>query len=123
MMTDLETTIDNYLAAWTEADPGHRSALVEQVWADHGRLIDPPLATAGHEGISEMAATMQAQFPGHSFRRASGIDAHHDHFRFAWELVGPDGTVTVAGIDVGELADDGRLQRITGFFGPLPDLQ
>jgi hypothetical protein len=35
------------------------------------------------------------------------------------ELVGPDGTVAVAGVDVGELADDGRLRRITGFFGDL----
>ena len=35
-------------------------------------------------------------------------------------VVGPDGTVAVSGIDVGELADDGRLRRITGFFGELP---
>jgi hypothetical protein len=51
----------------------------------------------------------------------SGVDTHHDHFRFAWDLVGPDGAVAVGGIDVGEVADDGRLQRITGFYGPLPD--
>ena len=119
-MPDLETTIDKYLAAWTETDAGRRSALVNEVWADDGRLIDPPLATAGHDGISEMAATIQAQFPGHTFRRTSGVDAHHDQFRFAWDLVGPDGTVAIGGIDVGELADDGRLGRITGFFGPLP---
>jgi hypothetical protein len=25
----------------------------------------------------------------------------------------------VAGVDVGELTDDGRLRRITGFFGDL----
>jgi hypothetical protein len=58
--------------------------------------------------------------PEHRFRRASGIDAHHDHFRFAWELVGPDGGIALAGIDAGELTDDGRLRRITGFFGELP---
>jgi hypothetical protein len=67
-----------------------------------------------------MAATMQAHYPGHRFRRASGIDAHHDHLRFAWELVTPDGTVALAGMDVGEVAGDGRLRRITGFFGELP---
>jgi len=31
------------------------------------------------------------------------------------------GSVTVAGIDVARLADDGRLDAITGFFGPLPE--
>lgn len=64
---------------------------------------------------------MQQQFAGHRFRRVSAIDVHHDQFRFAWELVGPDRTVAVSGMDVGELAEDSRLRRITGFFGELPD--
>jgi hypothetical protein len=67
-----------------------------------------------------MVAAAQARFPGHRFRRLSGIDAHHDLLRFAWELAAPDGTVTVAGIDVGAVAPDGRLRAITGFFGDLP---
>jgi hypothetical protein len=25
------------------------------------------------------------------------------------------------GFDIGELAEDGRLRRITGFFGPFPE--
>jgi hypothetical protein len=29
--------------------------------------------------------------------------------------------VAVAGVDVGSVAADGRVQRITGFFGPLPE--
>jgi hypothetical protein len=41
--------------------------------------------------------------------------------RFGWQLTGPDGTVTVAGIDVGTLAADGRLQSVVGFFGPLSE--
>ena len=80
----------------------------------------PAGAAAGHAGIAELAAALRAQFPGHRFRRASGIDAHHDQFRFAWELVGPDGAAALAGLDVGELAPDGRLRRVTGFFGALP---
>ena len=119
-MNDLTTTVDTYLAAWNETDHGQRTALIAKAWSADGRLIDPPLAAEGHAGIDEMTATMQAQFPGHRFRRASGIDTHHDHLRFAWELVGPDGGVVLAGIDVGEVADDGRLRRITGFFGDLP---
>ena len=125
-MSEINTTpplgelIDRYLAAWNEPDPARRAALIEQVWAADGRLIDPPLAAEGHAGIGDMAAALQAQFPGHQFRRASGIDAHHDQLRFAWQLVGPDGAVALAGLDVGELAADGRLRRIAGFFGELP---
>jgi hypothetical protein len=66
-----------------------------------------------------MADALHQQFAGHAFRRVSAIDAHHEHVRFAWELVAPDGRVALAGMDVGELAADGRLRRIVGFFGEL----
>ena len=120
MSNNLTTTVDTYLSAWTEPDANRRAQLIQQVWAADGRLIDPPLAAEGHTGISDMMAALQGQFPGHRFRRASGIDAHHDYVRFAWELVSADGSVALAGLDVAELAADGRLRRITGFFGPLP---
>jgi SnoaL-like domain len=118
-MTDLSETIDTYLAGWNETDPQRRTAIVERVWATGGRLIDPPLAATGRDEISEMAATLQSQFPDHRFVRASTIDEHHNHFRFAWDLVAADGSVTLSGLDVGELADDGTIARITGFFGAL----
>jgi hypothetical protein len=119
-MSDLTTIVDTYLSAYGERDAARRAELIGWVWAAEGQLVDPPLAAEGHDGISDMAASVQQQFTDHRFRRVSGIDGHHDQFRFAWELVGPDGTVAVSGMDVGELAEDGRLQRITGFFGELP---
>ena len=119
-MSDVTTTVDTYLSAWNEPDPSAAGRLVEQVWAPDGTLTDPPMAAAGHAGISEMHGALQGQFPGHRFRRASAVDVHHDRFRVGWELVGPDGAVALAGTDVGQLADDGRLQSITGFFGDLP---
>ncbi len=119
-MSDLTTTVDTYLTAYGEPDKARRAELISRVWAADGRLVDPPLAAESHDGISDMAASLQQQFADHRFRRVSEIDAHHDRFRFAWELVGPDGAVAVSGIDVGELAEDGRLRRITGFFGELP---
>jgi hypothetical protein len=118
-MTDVASTVDTYLAAYSEPDSQRRSALIDQAWVPDGRLIDPPMTGEGRGGISEMADALQQQFAGHRFRRVSAIDTHHDQLRFAWELVAPDGTVAVAGLDVGELADDGRLRRITGFFGEL----
>jgi hypothetical protein len=120
MTTDVTTTVDTYLAAWTEPDAARRATLIERAWSIDGRLVDPPFAAEGHAAISDMAATLQTQFPDHRFRRASAVDTHHDQFRFGWELVGPDGAIVLAGIDVGEVAPDGRLRRIAGFFGDLP---
>ena len=80
------------------------------------------LEAEGHAALGQMVAAVQARFPGHRFYRTSGVDAHHDQVRFAWELRGPDGAVAAGGIDVGGLAADGRLSRITGFFGEVPAL-
>lgn len=118
--TAVAAAVDAYLSAYGEPDRARRDALIRRAWAEDGRLIDPPLVGEGHRGISLMAEAVQAQFAGHGFRRVSGIDVHHGHLRFAWELVGPDGQVALAGMDAGELAGDGRLRRVTGFFGELP---
>ena len=110
---------DTYLAAYGEPDFSKRAVLVEQVWAPDGRLIDPPVVASGHVQIHALAEGALARYPGHRFRRTSGVDAHHDRMRFAWELVSPDGFVALAGIDFGEVGDDGRLRTMTGFFGGL----
>ncbi len=116
-MADATTIVDTYLAMWNETDPRRRAGLIEQAWAADGRYVDPMLEAEGHRALGEMVTGVQAKFPGHRFRRRSGVDAHHDQLRFAWDLMAPDGAVVVAGLDIGALAADGRLARITGFFG------
>jgi hypothetical protein len=119
--TDTARIVDAYFAMWNEEDETARAALIETAWTADARYLDPLLEADGADGLSTMVETVHGHYPGHRFRRTSGVDVHHDQARFAWELVGPDGSVTVAGLDVAELASDGRLRRITGFFGPLPD--
>jgi hypothetical protein len=120
-MSDVTTIVDTYLAAWNETDAKARGRLIEQAWTRDGRYVDPLLAAEGHAAISEMTAAVHSKFPGHRFRRTSGVDAHNGQLRFGWELAAPDGAIAVAGVDVGEIGADGRLARITGFFGPLPE--
>jgi hypothetical protein len=115
----LTNTIDTYLDAYGEADAVRRMQLIEQVWATNGRLLDPPLDGQGHTGISELTPMVHAHFPGHTFRRTTAVDAHHDVARYAWQLAGPDGTVAVAGLDVVEFDSDGKIVRVLGFFGDL----
>ena len=119
-MSDVETIVDTYFSMWNEEDTAARARHVERAWAADGRYVDPLLEAEGHDQLSEMVATVHAHYPGHRFRRLSGIDAHHDTVRFTWELAAPDGTTTVAGVDIGALAADGRLRSITGFFGDVP---
>ena len=120
-MSDLQTTIDTHLAAYGEPDASRRAELVSAVWSGDGTLVDPPIDARGHAGIVEMAGAVQSQFPGHTFRRTSEIDAHHDLARYTWEMVGPDGMPALAGTDVALVGADGRLAHVAGFFGdPAP---
>jgi hypothetical protein len=120
-MSDVTTTVDTYLAMWNEDDAGRRAELIEQAWAPDGRYADPLLEADGHDALSAMVEAVHGQFPGHRFRRVSAVDTHHDQCRFAWELFAPDGSITVAGIDMGVLGTDGRLRMIAGFFGDVPE--
>jgi hypothetical protein len=122
-MNDLTTVIDAWLEAFAEEDVERRTKLIEQAWSPEGRLVDPPLEGEGYGGLSEAADLVNTHYAGHTFRRVSGIDTHHEFVRYGWELVGPDGNAVIAGIDVGEVAPDGRLRKITGFFGDLPSLE
>jgi hypothetical protein len=119
-MSEIAKTVDTYLAMWNETDPARRAEHIERAWAQDGRYLDPLIEAEGHTALSDMVAGVQARFPNHRFRRVSGVDTHHGELRFAWELAAADGSVVVAGIDVGALAADGRLRRITGFFGEMP---
>jgi hypothetical protein len=119
-MSDVTRTVDTYLAMWNETDPGRRAEIIGQAWTGDGHYVDPLSEASGHAALGAMVTGVQARFPGHRFRRVSGVDVHHDQLRFLWELAGPDGAVVAGGIDVGALAPDGRLRRITGFFGEIP---
>ncbi len=118
-MTDTTTTVDTHLAAYTEPDPARRGQLIARAWAEDGRLLDPPLTGEGHGGISAAADALLGHYADHRFRRTSAVDEHHGQLRYTWELAAPDGAVVLTGIDVAELAEDGRLARVTGFFGEL----
>ena len=47
------------------------------------------------------------------------VDHHHSRCRYEWHLTLRD-RVLMAGFDAVRIADSGLLDRIDGFFGPLP---
>jgi SnoaL-like domain len=121
-MTDtIDTTVNRYIDAWNESDPGRRRELVAAVWTDDGTYVDPLMSGAGHDSITAMIGLAQQQFPDHRFELSFGPDAHNDHVRFAWRLYGPDGGDPVAaGVDFASVEED-RLRSVVGFLeGPAP---
>jgi hypothetical protein len=128
-MSDIEThdtsrittsSIDTYLAAYGEPDDVRRREQIAAAFHEDATLADPPFDAGGHDALDAAFVAVQSQFPGHRFRRVSGIDQHHGAARFEWEFVAENGTPSVVGTDFVRFADDGRIAAVVGFFGPLP---
>jgi hypothetical protein len=119
-MTDTVKLVDRYIAMWNAADAEDRRDLVAGAWSENGHYVDPLMEGKGHAGIDAMVAGVQERFPGHRFRRTSEVDAHNGRVRFGWALAAEGEPPLVRGVDFGVLADDGRLQSITGFLDQTP---
>ncbi len=115
-MTDITTTIDDYIAAWNEGDAARRRELVERAFADDATYVDPLVSSEGADGIAAMIGAVQEQYAGHRFVLAAGPDAHHDCVRFTWHLKGAGETHVATGIDFATIAGDGRLRTVIGFL-------
>jgi hypothetical protein len=116
-----EKAVLAYCQAWATTKPEARLALLERCWAADGVYQDPQSRAEGRDGLAALIAGFHARRPGARILLTSGIDGHHGSVRFRWVLLGPDGAAMSEGFDIGELAEDGRLRRITGFFGPFPE--
>lgn len=115
--SSIRATLDGYFAMWNETDPARRRPIIEQTWTPDARYIEPLMTAEGYDALNAGVAGLQAQFPGHTLGPAGGVDTHHDRVRWRWELLGPDGGEPIAaGTNVGQLAPDGRLRQVTGFF-------
>jgi SnoaL-like domain len=119
-MADTNEIVHAYMAAWNEPDERKRRQLLEKAWADDGRYTDPMSDAQGRDALVALISQFHKQMPGAGILPTSGIDEHHGRLRFAWKMTAADGSTGMEGIDIGQLAEDGRLQSIVGFFGTPP---
>jgi len=118
-ITTLERLIDTYCGAWSEADPVRRRRALDEIWAPGAIYTDPRAQLIGAEALCAHIGTVLAGRPGAKITRTSVLDCHHGLVRFAWRVMQADGSLLPEGLDVAEIADDMRILRIIGFFGPL----
>ncbi len=113
--------VERYIDTWNETDVATRHNAVSRLWAEDAHYVDPMVDVSGRDGISDLIGAVQQQVPGHVFRLAGGIDAHHNIVRFSWELVPAAGGESLAvGFDVAVTAEDGRIGSVLGFLDKAP---
>jgi len=117
----LDEVVLTYIEAWSTPDAASRRELLDMSLADNGSYTDPAYEVRGKEELSDLIGrslsgeAYDGAGGGARIPISSGVDEHHGVFRFSWVL---------EGMDFVELAAEGRLQRITGFFGafsPIPE--
>jgi hypothetical protein len=118
-----EVVVVDYCAAWNTTDPAERERLLARVWAPDGVYSDPePTNAVGPAALSDAISTFHRSYPGAYFR-CSVPQVHHGAMRVTWVLFRPDGSERLHGTDFSELATDGRIRRVVGFFGPPPEVR
>jgi len=122
-MITTEEIVRIYVAAWSETDEGKRRALLEKSRVEKGIYTDPTVVVVEREALVQHIGGIHLHFADCRILLTSRVDEHHDRLRFTWAMVNPKGSRVSEGIDFGEVGFDGRLIRITGFFGlpsPIP---
>jgi hypothetical protein len=111
--------IDEYFEAWNEPDSDRRRDLLARSVSAGVELVHPTFGRSdGIDALSGHIASYQAALPNSRVVLTSAIDRHNQLARYAWQVVDAGGQAVIAGIDVVELADDGRLERILLFHDP-----
>ncbi len=113
-------SLDHMLAAWNESDPSMVRSHLERALALGVEFIDPSIETHGLDEFEANVHNVQAELPGAQYSRTSGVDSHHSLHRYSWQI-SRDGKIVVTGFDVTEVNREGKVTRVLGFFGPLPD--
>ncbi|MFC3676324.1 hypothetical protein [Ferrovibrio xuzhouensis] len=118
-MMALDDVVDTYCATWNTTDAGECARLLRVACTADCRYSDPLVHDLDRAALVAHIGMLLEKFPGSAIRRTSVIDSHPAGLRFGFVRLAADGGVMREGTDFCSLGEGGRLQRITGFFGPL----
>ena len=120
-MSDYPKSFDHMLAAWNETNLDQIRGHLEQCLAPEIYFVDPSIETRGLDEFEANIRGFRKKYPNAVCRRASGIDGHHQIYRYAWEILNGE-ELFLIGFDVVTVDEQARVLRVEGFFGPLPEL-
>jgi hypothetical protein len=120
-MIALEDALRVYVQAWNETDDQTRLELLESVLEPDAVLFDPMGVLKGPSGVNGFIGKVRAQIGTAQlvYTSAPQPHPHGPWVRYAWAIVATAGQPIMEGMDVIELAEDGRFRRVVSFSGRL----
>lgn len=112
----LEARVDAFFTAWTEPQREARCAALRAVAVEELAFRDRFSCTAGIDDLAEHIGAAMVHLPGLRMEREGPVRQCQGTAVVDWRALGPDGSVKGRGVNVLELAPDGRLLAVTGLW-------
>ena len=119
MSNEITETIERYFKLWREMDSGDRLRKLAEICSEDVRYCDPGADVSGFEALAAHIEATLARMHGSRLIQIGSIDHHHGMARFGWCLERVDGSHGAECIDFVQLSENGKIDQITGFFGPM----
>ena len=113
----LTLAVDAFFAVWSEKDDARRRTALSTIATDDVSFADAFSCTAGIDDLVAHLAAAQLHMPGLVLERSGDVRHCQGTAVADWVAKGPDGAPRGRGTNVFELAADGRIARVVGFWG------
>lgn len=117
-MSTYQEKLDQMLSVWNTTDTAEQAALVESALEHNIHFVDPKNNIIGRAAFLDMVGEVQAEIPNARYSRTSEIGVQNNFCRYHW-AIHVDDELLVAGFDVAEVNDAGKIVKVIGFFGEL----
>lgn len=117
-MSTTQEHLENMMTVWNTTDEKEKLALVDAALEHNVHFVDPNHNIIGRKAFLDMVNEVQAQIPGAVYSRVSKVDVQNNFFRYYWAIHLNDEQI-MAGFDVTEVNDAGKVVKVIGFFGEL----
>lgn len=115
---DAGSLIDGWFEAWAEPDERKRADAFRRVAEREMRFQDRFGSTSGLDDLLPHVAAAQVHMPGLRMRRAGDVRHCQGTVLVDWIASGSDGKERARGTNVFVLGAAGKIQSVTGFWGP-----
>lgn len=122
MASPAEAVVEKFIRAWSERDAAVRVALLEECFAENGRMVTGGREIRGRAALAADMARFHATGQLARIRLTSAIEVRGTTFRYRGAAELRDGTSAEA-FDAGELDETGKISLVLTFAGPLAELE
>ena len=114
---DVAAVVDRYLGLWSEADASVRQKELAATTVPDVVFGDAFGCTRGRDDLAAHVAAVQLHMPGVRLAREGEVRQCQGTALASWVALGSGGERRGRGTSVFDLAPDGRISRVVGFWG------